>query len=87
MEVAVKTLKNEATEEETVKFLQEAAIQGQFQHPNIVKLIGVVTVGQPVSVMPLTIGSYCRLPLLSHTADDYIGICYKWRSSQLLRNS
>ena len=49
MEVAIKTLKKEASEEEKVKFLQEAAINGQFHHPNIVKLHGVVTVGEPVS--------------------------------------
>ena len=33
-----------------VKFLQEAAIMGQFQHPNIVELHGVVAVGEPVSL-------------------------------------
>ena len=48
--VAVKTLRAEASEEEKVKFLQEAAIMGQFHHPNIVKLHGVVTVGEPVSL-------------------------------------
>ena len=48
VEVAIKTLKAEASEEERVKFLQEAAIMGQFHHPNIVKLHGVVTVGEPV---------------------------------------
>ena len=50
MEVAIKTLKKDASEEKRVKFLQEAAIMGQFHHPNIVKLHGVVTVGEPVSV-------------------------------------
>ena len=49
VEVAIKTLRSEASEEERVKFLQEAAIMGQFHHPNIVKLHGVVTVGDPVS--------------------------------------
>ena len=48
MEVAVKTLKRGATEEDTLKFLQEAAIMGQFKHPNIVELVGVVTLGKPV---------------------------------------
>ena len=50
VEVAIKTLKAEASEEDKVKFLQEAAIMGQFHHPNIVKLHGVITVGDPVSV-------------------------------------
>ena len=49
IEVAVKMLQPRARKEEKVKFLQEAAIMGQFLHPNIVKLHGVVTVDQPVS--------------------------------------
>ena len=48
IDVAIKTLEPESPEEEKVKFLQEAAIMGQFHHPNIVELHGVVTVGQPV---------------------------------------
>ena len=48
IEVAIKTLKGLATEEEEIQFLQEAAINGQFRHPNVVQLCGVVTVGQPV---------------------------------------
>ena len=51
--VAVKTLivKKEGTnkDEDEVRFLQEAAINGQFQHPNVIKLYGVVTLGKPVS--------------------------------------
>ena len=49
VEVAVKTLQSSASQEDRVKFLQEAAINGQFKHPNVVKLLGVVTVGEPVS--------------------------------------
>ena len=41
-------LKEEASETEKVRFLQEAAINGQFHHPNVVKLMGVVTIGEPV---------------------------------------
>ena len=40
-EVAVKTMEDGASEEDRVKFLQEAAIMGQFDHPNIIKLVGV----------------------------------------------
>ena len=50
-DVAVKTLQEGATEVDKIKFLQEAAINGQFIHPNVVKLMGVVTVGEPVSPM------------------------------------
>ena len=49
VEVAIKTLRPESREEDKLKFLQEAAINGQFRHPNIVRLHGVVTVGEPVS--------------------------------------
>ncbi len=50
-ELAIKTLRAELPEEEKVRFLQEAAIMGQFSHPNVVKLYGVVTMGDPVSFM------------------------------------
>ena len=50
VEVAVKMLKPGSDETDQVKFLQEAAIMGQFKHPNVIKLHGVVTVGKPVSV-------------------------------------
>ena len=47
-EVAVKMVKT-TTEQERIKLLQEAAIMGQFAHNNVVRLHGVVTVGEPVS--------------------------------------
>ncbi len=49
LQLAVKMLKPDAPSGDKVKFLQEAAIMGQFLHPNMVKLYGVVTVGEPVS--------------------------------------
>ena len=49
-DLAIKTLKTNSKEEEKVRFLQEAAIMGQFSHPNVVRLYGVVTVGNPVSI-------------------------------------
>ena len=47
-DVAIKTLREGMTENDRVKFLQEAAINGQFRHTNIVRLYGVVIVGEPV---------------------------------------
>ena len=52
-EVAVKVLKKGSSAFSTIKFLREAAIMGQFSHPNVVKLHGVVTEGQPVSASPI----------------------------------
>ena len=55
--VAVKMLKEETAESDEVRFLQEAAINGQFQHRNVVKLHGVVTLGRPVSLsLPIHLG-------------------------------
>lgn len=47
--VAVKMLKPTMLSEKKVKFLQEAAIMGQFFHSNVIRMFGVVTVGEPVS--------------------------------------
>ena len=55
VEVAVKTLKEGSGEEDRVKFLQEAAIMGQFKHPNVVEMYGVVTQGKPVSNLYIAI--------------------------------
>ena len=49
VEVAVKTLKEGSSDEDRIKFLQEAAIMCQFRHPNVVTMYGVVTDGDPVS--------------------------------------
>jgi serine/threonine protein kinase len=39
-EVAVKTMEDGASQEDRIRFLQEAAIMGQFDHPNIIRLVG-----------------------------------------------
>lgn len=48
-DVALKTLNKGASVQDTIKFLQEAAIMAQFRHPNVIKLYGVVNSGEPVS--------------------------------------
>ena len=48
-DVAVKLVKKGAPPEEKVKLLQVAATLGQFSHKHIVRLVGVVTVDEPVS--------------------------------------
>jgi ephrin-B len=49
--VAVKTLKSTASNDERIKLLQEAVIMGQFRHPHILKLHGVVSLSEPVSII------------------------------------
>ena len=48
-DVAVKIMKPSALEDSKVKFIQEAAILGQFFHSNVTKLYGLVTLNNPVS--------------------------------------
>lgn len=50
-EVAVKTLRENSSQEERLKFLQEAAIMGQFKHCNVVQLYGVVAQESPVRIL------------------------------------
>ena len=57
-EVAIKTLKKDATQTDRVKFLQEAAIMGQFRHPSVIQLYGVVTRGKTVSLVAM---NACRV--------------------------
>ena len=49
-DVAIKSLTEGFKEEDKVKFLQEAAIMAQFRHPHIVRLLGAVTVDEPVGM-------------------------------------
>ena len=46
--VAVKMLKQGATQGDKVAFLKEMAIMGQFAHPNIIRLFGYVTESDPL---------------------------------------
>ena len=48
-EVAVKSPTDGSTEEKRIEFLQEAAIIGQFRHPNVLALCGIAMTREPVS--------------------------------------
>ncbi|XP_029433599.1 ephrin type-A receptor 6 [Rhinatrema bivittatum] len=49
--VAIKTLKGGYMERQRKDFLREASIMGQFDHPNIIRLEGVVTKSRPVMIV------------------------------------
>ncbi|XP_032903828.1 ephrin type-B receptor 2 isoform X1 [Amblyraja radiata] len=49
--VAIKTLKSGYTEKQRRDFLSEASIMGQFDHPNVIHLEGVVTRSNPVMII------------------------------------
>ena len=50
LEVAIKTLSDDAGDEDKLRFLQEAAIMCQFDHPNVIKFHGVI-VDTPIMIV------------------------------------
>ena len=69
-EVAVKTLKPGSSENDRVRFLQEAAIMGQFNHQHVMRLYGVVTVGDPVSIIIIIVEKYYIIAVFPHLDHD-----------------
>ena len=55
--MAIKVLKDKR-EDAKRTLLQEAALMGQFNHPNVVKLCGVVTEDEPVSRLKCSTSGY-----------------------------
>ena len=51
MDVAVKTCRETLSDEQKKKFLQEGNILKQYDHPNIVKLIGIGVSKNPVMIV------------------------------------
>ena len=49
--VAVKTLKTTSTDKDRNDFLSEASIMGQFEDPNVIQLMGVVTRTRPAMIV------------------------------------
>lgn len=65
--VAIKTLKSGYTDEQRREFLSEASIMGQFEHPNVIHLEGVVTKSRPVMIVTEfmengSLDSFLRVP-------------------------
>lgn len=69
-EVAVKTCRMALPEEQKRTFLQEGRILKQYQHPNIVRLIGIAVQKQPIMiVMELVSGNRTIILLRSAVAN------------------
>ncbi|KFO32554.1 Ephrin type-B receptor 2 [Fukomys damarensis] len=72
--VAIKTLKSGYTEKQRRDFLSEASIMGQFDHPNVIHLEGVVTKSTPVMIITEfmengSLDSFLRVAFSSCTGD------------------
>ncbi|XP_076628873.1 tyrosine-protein kinase Fer isoform X2 [Colletes latitarsis] len=79
-EVAVKTCKVTLPDEQKRKFLQEGRILKQYDHPNIVKLIGICVQKQPIMiVMELVPGgsllTYLRKSASTITQQEQLRMC------------
>ncbi|XP_054081350.1 tyrosine-protein kinase Fer isoform X3 [Zeugodacus cucurbitae] len=79
-DVAVKTCRMTLPDEQKRKFLQEGRILKQYDHPNIVKLIGICVQKQPIMiVMELVPGgsllNYLRKNSNSLTTRQQMGMC------------
>lgn len=51
LSVAAKSLRKEALDTERDELLEEALVMAQMDHPNVVRLLGVVTRGRPLYVV------------------------------------
>lgn len=67
-EVAIKTCRENVSTAMREKFLQEAEILGQYDHPNIVKLIGVAIDKEVVYIGMYGNSSYSGIPVEVMTA-------------------
>uniref|UniRef100_A0A6Q2XPR1 non-specific protein-tyrosine kinase n=1 Tax=Esox lucius TaxID=8010 RepID=A0A6Q2XPR1_ESOLU len=68
--VAVKTCKEDLPQELKIKFLSEARILKQYDHENIVKLIGVCTQRQPIYIVMELVPGGDFLSFLRKKKDD-----------------
>ncbi|CAK8698422.1 unnamed protein product [Clavelina lepadiformis] len=50
-DIAIKTLKSGYSTQQKLDFLGEASIMGQFDHPNVIRLEGVVTKSRPLMII------------------------------------
>lgn len=59
LEVAVKTCRVTLPDEQKKKFLQEGRILKQYDHPNIVKFIGICVQKQPIMIVMELVPGQC----------------------------
>lgn len=69
-EVAVKTCRVALPDENKRKFLQEGRILKQYDHPNIVKLIGICVQKQPIMIVMELVPGGSLLTFLRNNASN-----------------
>lgn len=86
--VAVKMLKEEASEDLQVDFEREACLLAEFDHPNIVKLLGVCAIGKPMCLLLEYMGlsdlnEFLRSCVPTHYKTNTLGSSGDWRETHL----
>ena len=69
LSVAVKTCKVTLPDEQKKKFLQEGRILKQYEHPNIVRFIGICVQKQPIMIVMELVSGGSLLNYLRSSAD------------------
>ena len=77
LEVAVKTCRVTLPDEQKKKFLQEGRILKQYDHPNIVKFIGICVQKQPIMIV-MELVSGMNTPFLGQTGSTNCPIMNKF---------
>ncbi|KAG7256082.1 hypothetical protein CRUP_032458 [Coryphaenoides rupestris] len=81
--VAIKTLKAGYTDQQRRDFLAEASIMGQFDHPNIIRLEGVVTRSLPRSMFSPIWGPAASKAKRA-SINPYASLCFPCRTAATL---
>jgi len=71
MTVAIKTLKAGASDKNSVDFLTEASVMGQFDDPNVIYMQGVVTRSTPIMIITEF--------MPNGSLDRFLRVCFAFR--------
>lgn len=82
--VAIKTLKPGQTDKPRLDFLTESTIMGQFDHPNVIYLQGVVTKSNPIMIITeyMDNGSLDAFLRVSGASSVYLWCQVCWRARE-----
>lgn len=84
IDVAIKTLKPGSSEKARCDFLTEASIMGQFDHPNVIYLQGVVTRSNPVMIITEYMENGSLDTFLRVSNFPYLSIVQIWPWNRIL---
>ena len=76
----MKSMENQRSSEDRIKFLQEAAIMGQFDHPYIIKIHGIMATEDKVCMINYGYLLFILMIVFcAYTVPYHCGIDGKWQ--------